>query len=75
MMTDLQFLSREIGLEIANYCKRNDINFFYQIIIQLIALFLLGIIVYIYEECCKRKEIKLKLNNNFQRKNDKKKKK
>ncbi len=69
MVTDLQLLARDIGREIANYCNQNNINFFYQIIIQLIALFLLGLMVMIYEECCKKKDIKSKSNNN----NDKRK--
>lgn len=53
MMTDLQWLARDIGREIAKYCNENDINFFYQIFFQLVALFLLGLMVYVYEECCK----------------------
>jgi len=56
MMSDLQWLARDIGREIANYCNENNINFFYQIIFQLVALFLLGLMVMIYEECCKKKD-------------------
>ncbi len=62
-MSDLQWLARDIGREIANYCNQNNINFFYQIIIQLTALFLLGLMVMTYEECCKKKDINLKSNN------------
>lgn len=69
MMSDLQWFARDIGREIANYCNQNNINFFYQIIIQIIALFLLGLMVMIYEECCKKKDIKFKTNNNNNKRN------
>jgi hypothetical protein len=54
-MTDTKFLFREFMRDVVHICNENNIPFIYQIFIQLGILFFVGLILYIYEECKKKK--------------------